>query len=273
MLKVYPCKEPLFIDICASSVVRLSFRSNPKSYNPTVKVGCVSLVIALTLGRNTLEKEDTGNFTVPNKDWNMKAGDKFVLLNILMPQAYIRDAENRLLARAKEYLAKYSSTNYSYNVGVDEIFMARNVNFYNDIMEGKRLTVNDQEIGINNENIIIQSLTIKEGEGIVPTFEVTLNNETTASTLDRIQGQISEVETSVSNNFSSQSELLKQYRKKLDKSVWDSIFVIHKDDSENPEKITSVQSLVGLWTNEFLSAKGLNPGYLIHFLFQCSIYP
>lgn len=103
----------------------------------------------LTLGRNTLEKEDTGNFTVPNKDWNMKAGDKFVLLNILMPQAYIRDAENRLLARAKEYLAKYSSTNYSYNVGVDEIFMARNVNFYNDIMEGKRLTVNDQEIGIN----------------------------------------------------------------------------------------------------------------------------
>ena len=214
----------------------------------------------LTLGRNTLEKEDTGNFTVPNKDWNMKAGDKFVLLNILMPQAYIRDAENRLLARAKEYLAKYSSTNYSYNVGVDEIFMARNVNFYNDIMEGKRLTVNDQEIGINNENIIIQSLTIKEGEGIIPTFEVTLNNETTASTLDRIQGQISEVETSVSNNFSSQSELLKQYRKKLDKSVWDSIFVIHKDDSENPEKITSVQSLVGLWTNEFLSAKGLNPG-------------
>lgn len=214
----------------------------------------------LTLGRNTLEEGDTGNFTVPNKDWNMKAGDKFVLLNILMPQEYIRDAENRLLARAKEYLAKYSSTNYSYNVGVDEIFMARNVNFYNDIMEGKRLTVNDQEIGINNENIIIQSLTIKEGEGIIPTFEVTLNNETTASTLDRIQGQISEVETSVKNKFSSQSELLKQYRQKLDKSVWDSIFVIHKDDSENPEKITSVQSLVGLWTDSFLSAKGLNPG-------------
>lgn len=214
----------------------------------------------LTLGRNTLEEGDTGNFTVPNKDWSMKTGDKFVLLNILMPQEYIRDAENRLLARAKEYLAKYSSTNYSYNVGVDEIFMARNVNFYNDIMEGKRLTVNDQEIGINNENIIIQSLTIKEGEGIIPTFEVTLNNETTASTLDRIQGQISEVETSVNNNFSSQSELLKQYRKKLDKSVWDSIFVIHKNDPENPERITSVQSLVGLWTNEFLSSKGLNPG-------------
>lgn len=48
--------------------------------------------------------------------------------------------------------------------------------------------------------------------------------------------------------------------KKLDKSVWDSIFVIHKNDPKNPEKITSVQSLVGLWTDEFLSSKGLNPG-------------
>ena len=214
----------------------------------------------VTLGRNTLEEGDTGNFTVPNKDWNMKSGDKFVLLNILMPQEYIRDAENRLLARAKEYLAKYSVTNYSYNVGVDEIFMARNVNFYNDIMEGKRLTVNDNEIGINNENIIIQSLTIKEGEGIIPTFDVTLNNEITASTLDRIQGQISEVEASVNSKFSSESELSKQYRKKLDKAVFDSVFKLHYDDPDNPNLPTSVESLVGFWTERWMSSMGLNPG-------------
>lgn len=185
----------------------------------------------LTLGRDTLEEADTDNFTVPNKDWNMKAGDKFVLLNILMPQEYIRAAENRLLERAKEYLAKYSSTNYSYNIGVDEIFMARNANFYNEIMEGKRLTVNDPEMGIDHENVIIQSLSIKEGEGLIPTFEVTLNNEPSASTLERIQGQISEIETSVNNKFSSQSELSKQYRKKLDKVVWDRNLEERVDDN------------------------------------------
>lgn len=185
----------------------------------------------LTLGRNTLEESDTDNFTVPNKDWNMKAGDRFVLLNILMPQEYIRAAENRLLERAKEYIAKYSSTNYSYNIGVDEIFMARNANFYNEIMEGKRLTVNDPEMGIDHENAIIQSLSIKEGEGLIPTFEVTLNNEPSASTLERIQGQISEIETSVNNKFSSQSELSKQYRKKLDKVVWDRNLEERVDDN------------------------------------------
>ena len=185
----------------------------------------------LTLGRNTLEESDTDNFTVPNKDWNMKAGDRFVLLNIPMPQEYIRAAENRLLERAKEYLAKYSSTNYSYNIGVDEILMARNANFYNEIMEGKRLTVNDPEMGIDHENVIIQSLSIKEGEGLIPTFEVTLNNEPSASTLERIQGQVSEIETSVNNKFSSQSELSKQYRKKLDKVVWDRNLEERVDDN------------------------------------------
>ena len=185
----------------------------------------------LTLERNTLEEADTDNFTVPNKDWNMKAGDKFVLLNILIPQEYIRAAENRLLERAKEYLAKYSITNYSYNIGVDEIFMARNANFYNEIMEGKRLTVNDPEMGIDHENVIIQSLSIKEGGGLIPTFEVTLNNEPSASTLERIQGQVSEIETSVNNKFSSQSELSKQYRKKLDKVVWDRNLEERVDDN------------------------------------------
>ena len=109
--------------------------------------------------------------------------------------------------------------------------MARNANFYNEIMEGKRLTVNDPEMGIDHENVIIQSLSIKEGEGLIPTFEVTLNNEPSASTLERIQGQISEIETSVNNKFSSQSELSKQYRKKLDKVVWDRNLEERVDDN------------------------------------------
>ena len=66
---------------------------------------------------------------------------------------------------------------------------------------------------------------------MIPTFEVTLNNEPSASTLERIQGQISEIETSVNNKFSSQSELSKQYRKKLDKVVWDRNLEERVDDN------------------------------------------
>lgn len=56
------------------------------------------------------------------------------------------------------------------------------------------------------------------------------------------------------------AEVQDQLNMKLDKSVWDSVLKIHRDDPNDKTKITSLESLVGLWTNDFLSAKGLNPG-------------
>lgn len=210
----------------------------------------------LELERHTVENTDTDNFTVPNKDWNMKAGDEFVLLNILMPKKYVTDAENRLLQRAKEYLQEYAKTNFLYNVGIDELFMKRNVAFYNELMEGKKLTVNDSHVGISNESIIIQSLTITEGEGLAPTFKVSLNNKSSAGTLDRIQGQIGNIESTVNNTFSSATELGKQYKKKLDKATWDSAFRLYHDDEDNPTKVTRIEALSDFFGKGGISALG-----------------
>lgn len=180
----------------------------------------------LTLGRNSVEGSEESGFNVPNKDWNMKAGDKFVLLNILMPQAYIREAEQRLLIRAKEYLAEYGKTNFSYNVGLHDKFLVEHPGVYDSLVEGVKLRVQDNELGIS-EDVIIQSITITEAsdDNILPQVKVTLNNKPSASTLDRIQGKLNDViaETSA-NNFSSQNELMAQYRKKLDKPFFDKLF-------------------------------------------------
>lgn len=50
----------------------------------------------------------------PYKDYNIKSGDKFVLLYIDMPDVYIQAASQRLLATAKKYLAKNDYVRYSY---------------------------------------------------------------------------------------------------------------------------------------------------------------
>ena len=159
----------------------------------------------LYLSRNT----DNG-FTVPNKDVNLTAGTEFVLLGIAMPKAYIESAENRLLARAQEYLAKYSKTNYGYEIGLDEIFAARNPSIYNTLYEGRKLKVVDTDLGINEE-ITIQSLTITEEDGAIPVYKITLNNEVSASTLNRIQGQVSQLESTVTNGFTLLQWQTQQY--------------------------------------------------------------
>ena len=169
----------------------------------------------------TLERNTDNGYTVPNTDINVSSGDEFVLLGIEMPKAYIEAAENRLLERANEYLAKYSVTNYGYEIGLDEIFVGRHLTIYDDLIEGKKLHVIDEDLGID-ESITIQSLTIKEGDGYLPTFKVVLNNDASVSTLNRIQGQVSKLEGTVSNGFSllkwQYEQNLKRYTKPS--SLW-----------------------------------------------------
>lgn len=179
----------------------------------------------ITLNRISAEGGD--NYNIPNSDWSMKAGDKFVLLNILMPQMYIREAENRLKERAEEYLAQYGKTNFSYNIGLHDKFLIENPSVYDSLIEGSKLRVRDSEIGIDEE-VTIQSITITENaeDNILPQVKVTLNNEPSASTLERIQGRIDALANeSAAGNFATQSEIMAQYRKKLDKPYFDKLFV------------------------------------------------
>lgn len=176
---------------------------------------------------NRISAEGGENYNIPNSDWSMKAGDKFVLLNILMPQMYIREAENRLKERAEEYLAQYGKTNFSYNIGLHDKFLIENPSVYDSLIEGSKLRVRDAEIGIDEE-VTIQSITIIENaeDNILPQVKVTLNNEPSASTLERIQGRIDALANeTAAGNFATQSEIMAQYRKKLDKPYFDKLFV------------------------------------------------
>lgn len=222
--------------------------------------------VRVTLEKNSIDNSDTGGYYIPNKDFNMSVGDEFVLLGILMPQLYIRNAEQRLEERAREYLNQYSTTNYSYSIGVDEIFMAKNPSVMAEVFEGKKMKINDDEIGINEELVTIQSLTIEDGDGLIPRIKVTLNNNPSASTLERIQGQIANIESTANSQYSAQTELAKQYQRKLNTSYFNRLFVaidangreIAPNDTTTP--IASVRVNYGLWTEQFLSAKGMNSG-------------
>ena len=180
----------------------------------------------ITLTRNSLESSEESGFYVPSSSWNMAAGDEFVLLNALMPQEYIRDAEERLQARAEEYIAQYGKTNFSYNIGLHDKFLVEHPSLYESLIEGSKLSVYDAELGISEE-VTIQSVTITENaeDNTLPQVKVTLNNQPSASTLDRIQGQIDALANeSAANNFTTQSEIMAQYRKKVDKPFFDKLF-------------------------------------------------
>lgn len=168
----------------------------------------------------TLNKSTRDDFQVPNVGQNLSAGDRFVILNITMPKKYVEYAEDRLLKTATSYLTEHDHVIYTYNIGVDEIYMARNGNIHDLIREGIRLPLYDVDFG-TDYSIIIQSLSIKEGESI-PTYDISLSDKPIASTIDKIWDAIDNVRNegststggSVIGGGSSPEELNKKYLRK-----------------------------------------------------------
>ena len=153
------------------------------------------------------------NLYFPYKDFQIKVGDHFVLTGIELPDAYVDAASEKLLKYCIAYLDKNDYTRYVYQPKVDEIFMARQHDtatadtsgltrsLYLTLKEGDIMLFKDEDLGIDAE-ITIDQLTIKEEDGKVPTYEVTLREEKEVGTIQKIQNQISSITGGNGGSFS-----------------------------------------------------------------------
>lgn len=146
----------------------------------------------------TLNRNQDDNFILPDEKTFIKPGDHFVLLEIYMPEIYVKTAEQRLLTKAQEYLAEYDHVKATYSINMDKVFMANNPTIGDTVYEGDLIQLVDTDLQLDRE-IIIQNLTIKDS-GTVPEYTVTLSDDPVATTLDRVQDNISEIEQTVTAN-------------------------------------------------------------------------
>ncbi len=157
----------------------------------------------LTLAR---QKDDALKIWFPYRDYQIKAGDHFVLTGIELPDSYVRAASLKLLKYAIAYLKANDYTRYVYQPRIDEIYMARQhdaflvgdeaKSLYMTIKAGDRLTFADADMGINDK-VCIETLSIKEEDGKIPTYETTLNDEKKVGTIEKMQNQITSLVSSV----------------------------------------------------------------------------
>lgn len=134
----------------------------------------------------------------PYKYYNIKAGDTFVLLNIAMPDAYVEAASERLRLAAIAWLAENDYPRYTFALNLDPKFMQEQhdraitlgtESAHDTIKEGQILVFEDDDLQLS-DGIFIDKLTIKEGEEMIPLYEVTLNQEKTATLIQRLQNKI-----------------------------------------------------------------------------------
>ena len=126
----------------------------------------------------------------PYKDYNVKAGDKFVLLHIYMPEVYVFAAEQRLYERAKRYLLENDHNKGVYSPTIDNIFLKRNPAIAASIREGDILTIEDEDLGLD-KSVTIKSLTITVGESLIEEYEVTLSEDNEDDLVTRVAESVS----------------------------------------------------------------------------------
>lgn len=158
--------------------------------------------------RLTIEriKDDALELWFPYKDYPIKKGDHFVLTGITLPNSYVNAASLKLLKYSIALIDKNDYTRYVYQPKVDEIFMARQhdqaqaddtgviKSLHDTLKAGDLMNFNDTDLNI--EGIIsIDQLTIKEEDGKIPTYDITLREDKEVGTIQKIQQQISSLQS------------------------------------------------------------------------------
>lgn len=123
----------------------------------------------LVLGR--VKDDDTGLW-YPNADFPIESGDKYVLLDIAMPELYISMASARLLREAERLLENISTESPYYEPGID----SKRVRLEGRILrEGMWMHLEGDEIVDGGEDYaLIDTLRIDEAVSNIPVYEVTL---------------------------------------------------------------------------------------------------
>lgn len=158
--------------------------------------------------RLTIEriKDDALELWFPYKDYPIKKGDHFVLTGITLPNSYVNAASLKLLKYSIALIDKNDYTRYVYQPKVDEIFMARQndqaqaddtgviKSLHDTLKAGDLMNFNDTDLNI--EGIIsIDQLTIKEEDGKIPTYDITLREDKEVGTIQKIRQQISSLQS------------------------------------------------------------------------------
>lgn len=158
--------------------------------------------------RLTIErvKDDALELWFPYKDYPIKSGDHFVLTGITLPDSYVNAASLKLLKYAIAFIDKNDYTRYVYQPKVDEIFMARQhdlaekdttgviKSLHDTLKAGDLMEFEDTDLRIGGV-ISIDQLTIKEEDGKIPTYDITLREYKEVGTIQKIQQQISSLQS------------------------------------------------------------------------------
>ncbi|OZI09579.1 hypothetical protein BWI93_03075 [Siphonobacter sp. BAB-5385] len=199
---------------------------------------------------------DSGAFSIA-------AGDKYVLLDIVMPDSYVATAEAELQAKAQEYLDDNSAPRVQYSLEVDEMYLSdfategALTNFY---ALGDQLQIKDADLFIDKASRIISfyrdlRYPYRYTVNIADTYNVTL--------IERIIADNSDTKTIIRIN-DLRDAARARYGWRTTQELLSMIFDTDgyfTDGHIKPESIETMMLVVGAKSGQFILNVVIEPNY------------
>ena len=142
------------------------------------------------------------NLYYPYNDYHIKSGDNFTFVNIFMSNSYVEAASSYMLNKALIYLSLHDTNTITIKPTIDNVLMAEQIadeGYFpvrDIIKEGLKLSIIDNDLSVNTlSGVTISSLTIKDGEGDIPEYEITLSDDKEADLTQRVVSEIKDYMT------------------------------------------------------------------------------
>lgn len=127
----------------------------------------------------------------PYESFPVSNGDEFTLVGIKLPDVYIQAAEQKLLRKATEWLASNSRPAPTIQPEIDNIYLKRNPDIAKQLIEGKRIIIDDEDLGITITSTI-SNLKIRCDSDDIPQYEITLSEDSTETFAERVTREAAE---------------------------------------------------------------------------------
>ena len=167
------------------------------------------------------KEESTYGQIMPNVAQNLRvnAGDTFVILHIMMPEAYILNAEKRLKEAVIQYMAENNSEKFNFSIEFSRIYLAEHPDIADQINENARFVVvyNDE-----HPVLYVSQFTYKcVDDEALPEISVELSENITVNKTT-LQNTADAIMQDVNSMFAGSDFILQGIRYFLRKDVEDS---------------------------------------------------
>jgi len=144
------------------------------------------------------------NHIVPSELIPIQVGDKYVFLDIYLPDVYEAAAEARLLTATLEYLKANTKSPEGYAIKLSEEYFTKFPLTLGKFKEGNAVLIKDTVLGLAERAVLIQSMSVSyRDNALLPTYNLTISDVPIKGALDVLRSGLKQSSQTITSRINS----------------------------------------------------------------------